>query len=260
MIYDVYGNVIPTGGDAELKTYKRNSLSNVTEFLTVAQSYLGQTSIVYRDGITPMWQNNATNGIDCSTFVMFCLLGLPFSKSPYSTGVYGGPDALAANTEDYDWAMNPLKYSISRFSDGHNPGERVRLACQIGRWLYERGAEVSQDKGFIDALPGDLVFWGHKVEGTGAWYKPDWWRHINHIGIVLTKEDAPSTYVDGSGVTRNWDKTKYPYKHKIIEVAVNTPPCMDSNWLEMGQEDPTDVYHNNVNCIQMIARPDLGAI
>ena len=255
-IYDIDGNVITT--DTQTLTYRRNPLAHVTEFLTVAQTYLNQSSIEYKDGNTPIYVTGATNGIDCSTYVMFCMLGIPWSKSPYATGVYGGPNALSANTTDYDWAINPMKYSISRFIDGHDSTEMVRLACQFGHWMWSRGQEVSLDNGFADVLPGDIVFWGHKVSGTGEWYRPTWWRHINHIGIILTKEDAPDTYVDGSGNTQTWDKSKYPYKHQLIEVGNVTPPCINSRWLEKGQEDASNVYVNNVNTIALICRPDLG--
>lgn len=258
-VYDIDGRVITS--DTQGLTYRRNPLAHVTEFLTVAQTYLGQTSIVYNDGNTPIYLTGETNGIDCSTYVMFCLLGIPWSKSPYVTGVYGGPTALSANTTDYEWAINPMKYKISRFIDGHNPDEMVRLACQLGHWMWSRGQEVSLDNGFADVLPGDIVFWGHKVSGTDEWARPEWWQHINHVGIILTKEDAPDTYTYESGgqtITANWDKTKYPYKHQIIEVGNATPPCMNTRWLEKGQEDPTNVYRNDVNSIALICRPDLG--
>ena len=254
-IYDVDGNVITT--DSQTLTYRRNPLAHVTEFLAVAQTYLNQSSIEYKDGDTPMWVTGATNGIDCSTFVMFCMLGIPYSKSPYATGVYGGPTALSANTTDYEWAMNPMKYGISRYIDGSNPTEMVRLACQFGRWMQSRGQEVSLDNGFADVLPGDIVCWHMKARSTDEWVRPTWWNHINHIGIILTKEDAPNTYVDGNGVTRDWDKSKYPYKHTIIDVGNTTPPCRTTHWLEEGQEDSTNVYANNVNAIAIVCRPDL---
>jgi len=257
-IYDIDGNVITNTSQA--MTFRRNNLSLVTEFLTVAQTYLGKTDIEYKDGNTPIYVTTQTNGIDCSTYVMFCMLGIPYSMSPYATGVYGGPSALSANTADYDWAMNPMKYTTSRYIDGHDSSEMVRLACQFGHWMFDRGQEVSVNDGFADVRPGDIVFWGHKVQETGEWLRSTWWRHINHVGIVLSKEDAPNTYVDGNGVTQTWDKEKYPYKHTIIDVGNTTPTCRTTHWLEEGQEDATNVYANNVNTIQLICRPDIGGL
>jgi hypothetical protein len=245
----------------------RNNTNYVNQFLAVAQSYLRQDSITYDDGNTIFYRSTATNGIDCSTFVNLCLLGYSFAQSPYSTGNYISPSAWVPNP-DYEWAINPLSYSVSKMLDGSGDGEPAKRACQLGRWMYDRGWSVSTANGFEDVRPGDIVFWGRKLKDTGAWSRPDWWRHINHVGIILSREAAPDTYEyttteDGETATHtaNWDKAKYPYKHTIIEVVSADPaPCINSRWLEKGQEDPTNVYGNNVNTIVLIARPDLGAL
>lgn len=257
------GQEIPISGASapNLFTFQRNNPESVAEFLTVAQSYAGLTSIVYNDGNTPLYLSGETNGIDCSTFVGLCLMGIPYSKSPYATGVYGGPSALKANTADYPWAIRPMDYAISRYTDGHNATEMVRLACQMGRWLRERCREVPLTNGLVDVQPGDIVLWGRKVKSTGAWLRDDWYEHINHIGIVSGKEAAPNTYsyVDSDGVTQTgtWDKSKYPYMHTIIESTSVTPTIRTTMVLEEGQAHPLDVYKNNVNTIRFIVRPDL---
>lgn len=251
-VYDIDGNVISN-------RYKRNNDALVTDFLTVAQTYLNQNTIEYKDGDTIIYKSTATNGIDCSTFVNLCLMGYEFNDTPYVTHTYISPTSWVANS-DYNWSICPLKYQISRYIDNSNPTEMVRLACQLGRWMQERNQVVSMAQGFIDVLPGDIVFYARKSQDTGDWINPTWWKHINHVGIILTKEDAPNTYVDGNGVTQNWDKTKYPYKHTIIDVGRTTPPCRDSHWLEEGQEDSTNVYENNVNTVCLICRPDLGSL
>lgn len=259
-IYDVNGNVIYADTvSGEQITVKRNSEELVNEFLTVAQTYLNQTSITYRDGNTIFYTSSATNGIDCSTYVGLCLMGYPFNETPYVTHNYIDPTAWVAN-DDYNWSICAMKYKISRYIDGTNPTEMVRLACQLGRWMFERNQVVPLTDGFADVLPGDIVFYGRKVQGTDEYVHPTWWKHINHVGIILTKEDAPDTYVDGDGTTRNWDKTKYPYKHTIIDVGNTTPTCRTTHWLEEGQEDSSKDYVNNVNTVCLICRPDLGAL
>lgn len=262
-IYDISGNEI-VGEESPIVTLKRNDEALVTEFLTVAQSYLNQTDITYKDGDTVFYTSQATNGIDCSTYVGLCLMGYAYEDSPYYTHQYKAVDAWIENTA-HNWAINTMMYQVSRYIDGSNPSERLRLACQFARWMIERNQSVPIDNGFRDVEPGDIVWWGRKVSGTDEWYRPDWYLHINHIGIVLTKEDAPDTYTykDGNNVTQTgtWDKTKYPFKHQIIEVtALTPPPCVANYWLERGQEDPTNVYTNNVNTIVAICRPDLGAL
>lgn len=260
-VYDIAGNRI--SADTDVQTVKRNDESLVEEFLAVAQSYLNQTSIVYSDGGTIFYQETVTNGIDCSTFVGLCLMGYPFNKSPYYTRKFKKFDEWEANTEDYNWPVATMRYTVSRFTDGHNPDERLRLACQFARWMTDRGQLVPMKDGFRDVEPGDVVFWGHKQASTGDWIHPDWYLHINHIGIVLTKEPAPDTYEytsGGSTITANWDKIKYPFKHQIIEVTAVTPPCINTHWLEEGQEDVNKIYVNNVNTVVAICRPDLGSL
>lgn len=257
-VYDISGNALSLGME-NVVTVKKNNEVLVDDFLTVARSYLNQTSITYKDGDTVFYKDTATNGIDCSTYVGLCLMGYAFEDTPYYTGDYHSIDSWVENSA-HNWALNVLGYKCSRFIDGHNPDERVRLACQMARWMIERGQSVPMDNGFRDVMPGDIVWWGHKKTGTDEWVRPDWYLHINHIGIVLSKENAPDTFVSG-GVTYNWDKTKYPFKHQIIEVtALTPPPCVANYWLERGQEDTTNIYQNNVNTIVAICRPDLGAL
>lgn len=260
--------VVPSSLVAPMRTLtRRNNASYVDQFLAVASSYLGQDSIFYDDGNTVFYKSTETHGIDCSTFVNLCLLGYPFEKTPYYTGNYIAPTAWVPNP-DYEWGINPLNYKVAYTYGGTGTQTAAKYACQLAKWMYDRNWSVSLENGFEDVRPGDIVFWARKVKATGEWSRPDWWQHINHVGIILSKEAAPENYEYTAVVnnvstaqTGTWDKTKYPYKHTIIEVVNASPaPCIDSNWLERGQEDPTNVYANNVNTIVMIARPDLGAL
>lgn len=250
------GNLVK-GNDLYVDT---NPSANVSEILTVAESYLNQTGIQYNDGNTPIYLSTQTNGIDCSTFIMFCLLGIPFSDSPYSTSVYGGPYALTPNLTDYDWAQDPMLFGISRYIDGSSPDEMIRLACQLGRWFSERCKVIPLSNGFSAAQPGDLVWYASKNPDTGDWRNQTWWKHINHIAMVYSVEDAPDNYSyvsDGQTVTIPWDKVKYPYKHTIIDCGGTTPPCRTTQYLEIGQEDTTNVYKNNCNTVCLIVRTNL---
>lgn len=258
-VYDIDGNAyVIEQSEIGLQT-KRNNVNLVAEFLGIAQTYLNKTSIEYKDGDTIMYKSTATNGIDCSTYTWLCLMGYGYESTPYYTHQYKSPYAWKANT-DFDWSINPMEYKNSRYEDGSNPTEVVRVAAQMARWMSERSQIVLLDNGFVDVLPGDIVFWARKDRQTGNWVHPTWYKKISHVGIVLTKEDAPNTYIDSNGITRNWDKTKYPYKHQIIDVRVETPPCQTLHWLEECQEDSTNVYENNINTVVLVCRPDLGAL
>lgn len=237
-----------------------NTVSGAAELLAVAASYLNQNSIAYDDGQTPIYYTTATTGIDCSTFVILCLLGLSYADSPYSTGNYG-PWKQALNIEDYDWATNPLLYTISRYTDDTNPDEMVRLACQVGRWLNGRCKVVPLTEDFSGAQPGDVVFYAYKSRTTEDWRNPTYWMHISHVAIVYSVEDAPDNYsytVDGETVTIPWDKSRFPLKHTVIEATARTPPCTTARYLEIDQEDQTNVYRANCNTVCLILRPNFS--
>lgn len=259
--YDINGTPVTFGeGNGEI-TVKRNDPNMVNDFLNVAKTYLGKTSIQYKDGDTIFYTNQSTNGIDCSTYAGLCLMGYTFEQTPYSTGVFVNPDTWVGNDEKI-WSLSTLKYKVSRFIDGSNPDEKIHLACQFARWMSDRNQVVPLGNGFRDVMPGDVVFWAAKDKTTKDWLHPTWYRHISHIGFVLSKEDAPDTFVV-DGTTYTWDKTKYPFKHVIIEVydgGAGVAPCQTNRYLEIRQEDPTNVYYSNVNTIAMIGRPDFGAL
>ena len=260
-IYDKNGNVLSSGFGEQIML-KRNNDRCVTEFLTVARSYLGQTDIEYKDGDTIFHKSTETNGIDCSTYVNLCLMGYSYEETPYYTKQYKNPDLWEANPE-HIWSIASLRYKNSRYIDGSTPDEPTKLACQLGRWMAERGQVVPMTNGFRDVLPGDIVFWAAKYSSSADWIHPDWYMHISHVGIILTKETAPNTYSysDGSGRTGTWDKTKYPFKHQIIEVTNGfTTPCTTDRYLERRQEDASYLWDANVNTVCLICRPDLGAL
>lgn len=258
--YDFYGNVISFGG-TQLNV-KKNNPAYVAEFLAVARSYLGKTDIEYDDGNTIFYKSTETHGIDCSTFVGLCMMGLAYEDTPYYTGNYVNPDNLEANA-NYDWALPVIKYKVLRYIDGYEPQEMAyaKTGGRQARWMVERGLSVPMTNGFRDVEPGDIVCWGRKRAGTDEWLNPNTYLHMNHIAIINTKEAAPNTYTDINGNTQTWDKSKYPFKHTVIEVTAVTPsPCINTLILENGMENPLDVWHNNVNTVVAILRPDMGAL
>lgn len=260
-VYDINGRAIVVdggAGDQSKITVKRNSETLVSSLLSVAQTYLNKTSISYEQ--TTILDTASSNYyIDCSTYVILCLMGYPFEQTPYYTGRFIPPGTWVANSA-YKWAIDVNNYKISGYTDGRDPNKRVRTASQIANWMQSRNQVVPLTNGFRDVLPGDVVFYGAHKSSTGDWNQPDRFLHINHVAFIYSVEAAPDTYVDGNGVTRNWDKDKYPYKHTIIDVGVSTPTCRTTHWLEEGQEDPSNIYANNVNTIAIICRPDLGAM
>ncbi|MBR3082945.1 MAG: hypothetical protein IKH03_00005 [Oscillospiraceae bacterium] len=258
----------------ERYTSRRNHPVAVQQMLEIARSYRTNVGIAYTEGYTilsrkvPSAESGDRYGIDCSTFVALALMGITLGDSPYGTREWVDPGKLLENTA-FPWAIRLRDYFVSNlFPDVQNDSDRTRIrtAAQIARWGWERCELVSMDNGFADVRPGDIAFWARRVTG-GEWKQPDRFLHINHVGIITTRELAPDTYqyTDVYGTPTSdvmqWDKSKYPWMHRIIEVGGtdgDPSPCRDHKWLEWKQEDPTDIYSNNVNTLVMVLRPDLG--
>lgn len=258
-VYDIDGNIISTDGSQV--SMKRNNPSLVEQFLNVGRTYLNQDSIEYKDGDTIFYKSTPTNGIDCSTFVGLCIMGLNFTDTPYYTHHYTDPDNLT-NNPLYNWSMPVIKYDVKRYIDGYDDTAyaKAKTGGRIARWLNDRGWLISLNNGFRDVEAGDIVCYGRKRSGTDEWVNPTTYLHMNHIAICVSKEPAPDTYTDRNGNTQTWDKEKYPFKHRIIEATATTPPCIDTYFMEQGMEDPNNVWVNNCNTVVAAFRFDLGSL
>ena len=162
--------------------------------------------------------------IDCSTFVLLVLSGIPYEKSPYVTGDVKGLHAdpsFIADPELADFSKLPDRYIPIAERIGHPElagpkGLDLNKAAELGidleslvikihgsgvvRWSAKI-AQYFMDRGacFTDAdsaQPGDLVFFrfpGHFTEGDRK-YKSN--SEISHVGILT--EDT-SLMLNSSG-------------------------------------------------------------
>lgn len=230
-------------------TVRKNNTTFVNEFLAIAETYRNHTGMTYGQS-TIFDRSTSTNSIDCSTFVGLCLRGYTFSRTPYATGRYVSPDTWTANP-NYVWTINPFDYENALDAGGETTS-KVRTASQIAEWMVKRGLMVPMDKHLANLEPGDILFWARKNSSTNSWVDPNRYMRINHIAICKSKEPAPTD-------DPNWDVTKYPYKHELIEAGTdvdNSP--IRVRVVEDGQDDPTNIYYNNINTLVLICRPDLG--
>lgn len=165
--------------------------------------------------------------IDCSTFVLLVLSGIPYEKSPYVTGTVQGlcaDSSFLSDPELVDFSALPDRYIPIAERIGHPElagpkGLDLNKAAELGidleslvvkiqgsgvvRWSAKI-AQYFQDRGacFTDAAfarPGDLVFFrfpGHFTEGERK-YKSN--PEISHVGILT--EDT-SFMLNSSGTYR----------------------------------------------------------
>lgn len=229
-------------------TVTRNSKADVLDMLSLAQSYLSKDLVYGYDTILQV--STETNQIDCSTFVGLCMRGYSYDETSYYTSDWVSPDAWVASP-DHDWSVNPYDYTAPTTAELPNAPTPtfgvVRTASQIAQWMVERGQTVPMDEHLANLEPGDILFYARQ-DSNNEFVNPDRYEKINHCAICLTKELAPDS--------ESWDKTKYPYKHTLIDARTRTG-AIGIETVEDGQNDPTAVSANNINTLVLICRPDL---
>lgn len=206
---------------------------NAKEVLAVAGTYLEHADeLIYSFGSKTFLagydlhdqEYGGRGNIDCSTYVLLVLSGIPYEKSPYVTGDVKGLHAepsFIADPELVDFSKLPERYIPIAERIGHPElagpkGLDLKKAEELGidlMTLVEKihgsgvtrwSAKIAQyflDRGacFTDAdsaKPGDLVFFrfpGHFTEGDRK-YKSN--SEISHVGILT--EDT-SLMLNSSG-------------------------------------------------------------
>ena len=243
--------------DAVSGTTKRTNPSLVAQIKSVADTYYSHRedvsggSLVMTYGQTTIFDGAYANRqIDCSTFAGLLLRGIPFESTPYDPSYTGGthdPSYWIEN-DNYIWSVNPFDYTEN---DGVYSGS-CRTAAQIAKWMISQGQRVMLDPKLCNLEPGDILFYARKNIDTGEWVQPNRFMHINHIAMCYSK-----TRMNAS--SPNWDYTRYPYKHELIEVTT-VPGAVNKTLVEDSWDDATNIYENNVNTLCLVCRPDLGAL
>lgn len=242
-------------------TTKRNNPTYIAQLKELAEEWyehrndivLGSKAMIY--GNTSILNTSSyTRQIDCSTFVGMLLRGYGFLDTPYATGIGANPNSWIANSE-YNWAINPFDY-VNYSRNNSSSRTAVRYASQLAEMMIQSGRTVPIDRYYANIEPGDVLFFSRHDQETEDWYEPLRFKHINHVALCITKEKA--TTADG------WDTATYPWKHTFIEVghedAENPDGVIKIKFLELPQNDASDIYENNINTLCLVCRPDLGSI
>lgn len=224
-------------------TTKRNNPTYVDQIISKAQSYLNQG---FTYGQTTIFDTNSTaKNIDCSTYVGLLLRGRAYNETGYGNSSVSVSTTRTANS-NVVWSINPFDYE-NIIENNTSTKEPVRTASQLAEWMVDMGQIVPIDEHLANILPGDIIFYGRKVTSTGTWMKPNRFMHINHVAIVVSKQQA--TREDG------WDIEQYPYKHIAYEAA-SIEGAIGTRILELDGDE----YGTNVNTLVLVCRPDLGSI
>lgn len=147
--------------------------------------------------------------MDCSTFVLLSLLGIPYSSSPY-------------NGEKLDDRGN-LGFCRQFIETVHNKNGKIRWAYEILQYAYLNKL-LYTPKNSDDIQTGDVVFFCWDDEYVSE-QTPDWWghgtfEHCAHVGICVSNcQKFPSRVgllhcVNTSALTDFQDLYEYSAKLK----------------------------------------------
>lgn len=125
------------------------------EFIDVCYTYYNNRSHLFysNDGAlnVTMDENVGTYGIDCSTFNLLALAGVPYDQSRYANG--GTRDD---NFSMYAWGID--MYS-GRTKNVSGVAEYYRYAQDIARWFYDKSLVYVPNSTWTNVKKGDMMFW-----------------------------------------------------------------------------------------------------
>lgn len=125
--------------------------------------------------------------IDCSTFVLLCLMGVQFNSTKYYMSSNATPTAKLGYTRDFILTAYPESKGTVRWA------YEIYLQAMLNRWLYK-------PKSIADIQTGDIVFF----KWTDDWVNdhPDDFgaKAYNHIAHVAMAVDNCSAFTGGVGI------------------------------------------------------------
>lgn len=143
---------------------------------------------------TPLDSNPEIKGLDCSSYTILCLLGVPYERSGLSkTSKAFSNDGVLGFNRYFHKTVN-------------NDTGLMRYAYEIAMWGFENGLMCSMqdmiDNNDYSALQtGDIVFWKWNQEYIDQLQPGDWayntFDHVSHVGIIV---DSCQKFQQGIGV------------------------------------------------------------
>ena len=130
--------------------------------------------VSYGNSNTPLDNNTPYNQLDCSSFIILCLLGIDYANSPFCS------KSVEANGK--------LGFSRNFYETVNNKTGLLRYAYEIALYGRDNNLLFKPTKP-SDYQTGDIVFWrwnDEKIEEL----KPDDWAyetygHIAHVGMIV---------------------------------------------------------------------------
>lgn len=133
--------------------------------------------------INSIWEKSTSGNywkmIDESTLMLLCLMGYPYTDSPYSSLVNFNSyrTNIMAKNSAYAGAIVPT-----------NGSNIARTCAEIAQYLYNKGQTFTVKSDYSNLQKGDLLFYARKTS-SGAYVYPTRWKHIS-TGAICVGQDS----------------------------------------------------------------------
>ena len=174
-------------GFAETYYNARNNYTSAKSWdngFTYGDSTPCNTSASGTQGATNSIWEKSTSGnywkmIDESTLMLLCLMGYPYTDSPYSSLVNFNSyrTNIMAKNSAYAGAIVPT-----------NGSNIARTCAEIAQYLYNKGQTFTVKSDYSNLQKGDLLFYARKTS-SGAYVYPTRWKYIS-TGAICVGQDS----------------------------------------------------------------------
>lgn len=174
-------------GFAETYYNARNNYTSAKSWdngFTYGDSTPCNTSASGTQGATNSIWEKSTSGnywkmIDESTLMLLCLMGYPYTDSPYSSLVNFNSyrTNIMAKNSAYAGAIVPT-----------NGSNIARTCAEIAQYFYNKGQTFTVKSDYSNLQKGDLLFYARKTS-SGAYVYPTRWKYIS-TGAICVGQDS----------------------------------------------------------------------
>lgn len=170
----------------------------IDEFLSVLQTYYdNRENLTYQNQTAlnlTMYSSGTRKGIDCSTFVLLGLKGVPYGSSRYENG--GDRDN---NLSAYDWGIDIYSGATKDVTvSGVTTKEYYRYARDIAEWFFRNDRIYIHNDDWTNVKIGDILFWVDATD-VGNQYIYNTLSKVHHVAVFTGLDnDGNVTYIDAN--------------------------------------------------------------
>ena len=180
-------------GFAETYYNARNNYTSAKSWdngFTYGDSTPCNTSASGTQGATNSIWEKSTSGnywkmIDESTLMLLCLMGYPYTDSPYSSLVNFNSyrTNIMAKNSAYAGAIVPT-----------NGSNLARTCAEIAQYFYNKGQTFEVKSDYSNLQKGDLLFYARKTS-SGAYVYPTRWKYISTGAICIGQDSSGNAQI-----------------------------------------------------------------